>query len=168
MFSHSMHRALCLWTVPPPGQRQNPEALQVYSTSRGASGCASTVQAGALVRPRTARVLPRSAVWRTPPAVFCCRRQGVPCTIHLPKYACPSTFHPWSIIILPCDVQAVGQWHTSPYSDNRPHISHAGENGGRSDTRWVALSDESGAGFAAISLTSPMQIMATRSGLPPL
>ncbi|CAL5226900.1 g9773 [Coccomyxa viridis] len=36
------------------------------------------------------------------------------------------------------------------------------ENGGRSDTRWVALSDESGAGFAAISLTSPMQIMATR------
>ena len=38
----------------------------------------------------------------------------------------------------------------------------AGENGGRSDTRWVTLSDESGAGIAAVALTKPMQVNATR------
>ena len=39
----------------------------------------------------------------------------------------------------------------------------AGENGGRSDTRWMTLSDENGAGIAAVALTKPMQVNATRS-----
>ncbi len=55
----------------------------------------------------------------------------------------------------------ISMFHESPGYQNPSW--RAGENGGRSDTRWVTLSDEGGAGIAAISLTAPMQINATRS-----
>ena len=40
-----------------------------------------------------------------------------------------------------------------------------GENGGRADTRWVALIDEQGAGLAAITLGKPLQMNASRCKL---
>ena len=42
------------------------------------------------------------------------------------------------------------------------HASRAGENGGRADTRWVTLSDESGAGLVAMTLGKPLQMNASR------
>lgn len=38
----------------------------------------------------------------------------------------------------------------------------AGENGGRADTRWVTLSDESGTGLVAMTLGKPLQMNASR------
>ena len=43
-----------------------------------------------------------------------------------------------------------------------PGARRAGENGGRADTRWVTLSDEQGAGLAAVTLGEPLQMNASR------
>ena len=88
------------------------------------------------------------------------------------SFMCHTSFQVRCLFLFPTSTSVVevfsyivwlpGAKRLIPY--NRLHTSYAGENGGRSDTRWVALSDETGAGFAAISLTSSMQIMATRFG----
>ena len=87
-----------------------------------------------------------------------------PSACQMPKYHCPERWPPYSRLISTagrCFLLTPGSVVCCKPSLKQRH--RAGENGGRSDTRWVTLSDENGAGIAAVALTKPMQVNATRS-----
>ena len=151
-------------------------AAQLAASCGRANGGAGAVWARGMVWAWPPRVVPGPKIQRRPAPARAQQRQRAARPLHLPQCG---PFLDRSIgwvdleiglVTLPCaeaadaSIENLSRWSCarSILHDHELCELCAGENGGRADTRWVALSDESGAGIVAVTLCKPLQINASR------